>query len=365
MKKIIRLNEKDLSTIIENVVIDYPKFTSKKRLSEQVLTDVDKLYDYKKVNNVWFAKNKNGNKWVDISKYPETVQRLEARTKKDAYKQKVVTRLSKKDNANIVKGFQAFMNRHYKGWYKGGNIPVAKMGFLDEVTKSNYFKYGKKYKEAIIKYKSNLPWYSWEHIKQVVGDVGEAISSGISSVVNGFTNFFRKMFPNVAELFFARDLTTDDFTDGQKEIMYNTIKNAMARTKQTKVGATEYVDYGGGIEKEWFGAGGVKTSDMLLNTLFSNPKFMVATTLGRFSYKNLGNKILITDVYDFKKIPDAKTTAKELEGLSYPQKIMKIKNDNNVGYYVAIRHLGYLEHPDTGLNNKPKINIELNPQDYA
>ena len=219
----------------------------------------------------------------------------------------------------------------------------------------------------------------WDDVKNLASVAGVALDSFLTftspayagvktaetAVVKGFKQYLRKHFPNVAELFFARDLTTDDFTDSQKEIMYNTIKNAMARTKQTKVGAAKYVDYGGGIEKEWFGPGGVKTSDMALNTLFSNPKFMVATTLGQFSFKNLGNKILITDTYDFKKLPDVKTTAKELEGLSYPEKIWKIKHDNNVGYYVAIRHLGYLEHPDTGLKNRPKINIELNPQDYA
>jgi hypothetical protein len=145
----------------------------------------------------------------------------------------------------------------------------------------------------------------------------------------------------------------------------STINNAIKRTGKTTYGSVEYVDYGGGIEKEWFGPGGTKSSDMILNTLFANPKFMVATTLGRFSYKKVGDKFYVTDIYDFKKIDDIKTTPKELEGLSYPEKIWKIKNDNNVGYYLSIRQLGYLEHPDDGLNNKPKINIELNQSDYA
>jgi hypothetical protein len=358
MREVVRLNESQLNKIVNKVLLE-----------EQVYTNIDKSYDYKKINNVWFAKNKKGNKWMDISKYPDSIKAIESKLKTDKYQQKVIETLSQKDKINVVKGFQMFMNKYHKGWYKGSILPAQKLGILDDITKSNYLKFGVKYKKAIKDYKSNLPWYSWEHITQAIGDVvssaTSAIQSGLSSVVNGFTNFFRKMFPNVAELFFARDLTTDDFTDSQKKIMYTAVQNAMKRNKNNKVGATEYVDYGGGVEKDWFGVGGVKASDMVFNTLFSNPKFMVATTLGRFSYKNLGNKIVITDTYDFKKIPDAKTTPKELEGLSYPQKVMKIKNDNNVGYYVAIRHLGYLEHPDTGLDSKPKINIELNPQDYA
>jgi hypothetical protein len=354
MREVVRLNESQLNKIVNKVLLE-----------EQVYTNIDKSYDYKKINNVWFAKNKKGNKWMDISKYPDSIKYIESKLKTDKSNEKLIDRLTQKDKVNVVKGFQMFMNKHYKGWYKGSILPTQKLGIVDEITKSSYLKYRTKYIDAIKKYKSNLPWYSWERISQAINDVGSGIVSALSSVVNGFTNFFRKMFPNVAELFFARDLTTDDFTDSQKEIMYTAVQNAMKRNKNSKVGATEYVDYGGGIEKDWFGAGGVKASDMVFNTLFSNPKFMVATTLGRFSYKNLGNKIVITDTYDFKKIPDAKTTPKELEGLSYPEKVMKIKNDNNVGYYVAIRHLGYLEHPDTGLDSKPKINIELNPQDYA
>lgn len=356
MNNVIRLTESQLNNVVTKILNE-----------EKVYTNVDKSYDYKNVNGVWLAKNKLGNKWVDISKYPETIKRLDSFLKKDNYQEKIITSISKKDKINVVKGFQMFMNKNHKGWYNGSNFPTNKFGLLDSITKSSYLKYGDKYKQKIAEYKSNLPWYSWERISQAISDIGGRVVSTLTSnpVVKGFTHFFRKMFPNVAELFFARDLTTDDFTSSQKEIMFNTIQNAIKRNKNTKVGSTEYVDYGGGIEKEWFGPGGTKTSDMVLNTLFSNPKFIVATTLGRFSYKIVNGKIIITDIYDFKKIDSIKTTAKDLEGLTYPQKIWKIKEDNDVGFYLAIRQLGYLEHPDTDLNNKPKINIELDPQDFA
>ena len=181
---------------------------------------------------------------------------------------------------------------------------------------------------------------------------------GIDIIVKGFKSWARRTFPNVAELFFARNLDQNDFSDSQKRVMVDVVKNAVKRTGSKK-GGIEYVDYGGDIVNKWFGPGGVKTKDMIANTLFANPKFMVATTLGRFSYKIENGKLKITDIYDFKKIPDAKTKAEDLEGLSWPQKVDKIRRENNVNPYVAIRHLGYLENPEDSPQSKPQINIEL------
>ena len=358
----------NFNKLVENKLGDVKPLVNEQS-SNTIITNIDKLYDYKKINGTWFAKNKKGNKWFDITKYPETIKRLELRINSVRTTQKPQIKLKPSDNINIIKGFQLFMNKNFKDWYNGGIIPHNKLGVIDNITKTYYNKYGKSYHNAIKSIKTNLPWYSWEHIKQVIGEFGEKVQKTMTNVakdvIQGFTHYIRKAFPNVAELFFSRDLTTDDFTDSQKKIMYDAIKSAKIRNKNQKNGYIEYVDYGDGIEKEWFGPGGTKTSDMVLNTLFSNPKFMVATTLGRFTYKDIGDKIVITDNYDFKKIDDIKTTTKELEGLSYPEKIFKIKNDNNVGYYLAIRHLGYLEHPDTDLKAKPKIAIELNPQDFT
>jgi hypothetical protein len=181
-------------------------------------------------------------------------------------------------------------------------------------------------------------------------------------LVKGFKKWLRKTFPNVAQLFFARNLTENDFSDNQLKQMKKAVSNAIKRTGQTK-GGTEYVDYGDNIVTDWFGHGGVKTKDMVINTLLSDPKFMVATTLGRFTYKYENGKLKITDIYDFKKIPDAKTKKEDLKNLNWPQKVDKIMKDNNVNPYVAIRHLGYLENPEESPSGKPKIDIEI-PYDF-
>ena len=387
MKNRININERELRGSIRKVLNEqllnktvesklFPNVIDKmKRMNDGIYKDFDRIYDYKLENMKWFFKRKSdkSNNWVSLEKYPKALKKLYGQLSSTLNK-----KYQKANNQKFITGFQLWMNKNKPNWFKGGKLPNNYFGTYGPETKNAMKTYKQSYVSAL-KQESKKSGSLWDDVKNLASVAGVALDSFLTftspayagvktaetAVVKGFKQYLRKHFPNVAELFFARDLTTDDFTDSQKEIMYNTIKNAMARTKQTKVGAAKYVDYGGGIEKEWFGPGGVKTSDMALNTLFSNPKFMVATTLGQFSFKNLGNKILITDTYDFKKLPDVKTTAKELEGLSYPEKIWKIKHDNNVGYYVAIRHLGYLEHPDTGLKNRPKINIELNPQDYA
>jgi len=179
-----------------------------------------------------------------------------------------------------------------------------------------------------------------------------------AGILSGFKTWFRRTFPNVAEMFFARDLKSSDFNSSQKQEIIDAVGRAINRTGQKK-GSIEYVDYGDNVVNKWFGPGGVGTTDMITNTALSNPKFMVATTLGRFSYDLNGNKLHITDIYDFSKIEAIKTTPQELEGLTYPQKVAKVIKDNNVNPYLAVRHIAYLEHPDTDPKSKPKIDIQL------
>jgi len=190
------------------------------------------------------------------------------------------------------------------------------------------------------------------------------VMNGVNFILKGFKSWARKTFPNVAELFFARDLSEKDFSNSQLSVIKKAVDNAVKRTGQFR-GGIEYVDYGDNIVEKWFGPGGVKTKDMITNTLMANPKFMVATTLGRFSYSVKNGKLVVTDVYDFKKIPDATTKKQDLKGLTYPEKVYKIMEDNNVNPYVAIRHLGYLENPEGSPSSKPQINIEIPLQTTA
>ena len=102
----------------------------------------------------------------------------------------------------------------------------------------------------------------------------------------GIKGMLRRAFPNIAEMFFTRPLTGNDFTENQKKIMYECILNAIKRdpkhnTKQK--GSTEYSDYGPGYKERLEGTG-PSTIDTILSTA-TDDKFRVATTLGRFSYQ--------------------------------------------------------------------------------
>ena len=94
MKKTIYLNENQLDSLVNQI------------LSEQkIYSNVDKVYDYKNENGVWYAKHKNGSKWIDLSGYPKAVEVLNSRikntspTKQDSTK---VTLPNKQDSTKIT-----------------------------------------------------------------------------------------------------------------------------------------------------------------------------------------------------------------------------------------------------------------------
>jgi hypothetical protein len=258
-------------------------------------------------------------------------------------------------NTNKIVVLQGTGGDTWQYKYEKGNYFAAKKGKNPKwilVTKPNVVQ---SIKNKFIQNKKSLQYL--DNI-QMGSDDSETSFGKNKTLLGVFKSWVRRTFPNVSELFFARNLSSGDFTRQQKLVMFNAVKNAIRRTGQ-KIGSVEYEDYGDNIVNKWFGPGGIKTMDMISNTLFGNPKFMVATTLGRFSYKIAGNKIIITDIYDFKKIEDAKTKPQELKGLNYPQKVYKVMKDNNVNPYVAIRHLGYLENPEGSPKSKPQINVSI------
>jgi hypothetical protein len=94
------------------------------------------------------------------------------------------------------------------------------------------------------------------------------------------------------------NLTEKNLNSDQKLELYNSVKNAQQRNNKYQAGGTRYKDYGPeGVDI-------AKGKNGLLKSAyksFVDPKFQMATTLGRTSYKNKGDSIIVTDSYDFSK----------------------------------------------------------------
>lgn len=311
-------------------------------------------YEYKKEGNKYFARKKGSPTWV-LSKgtTSDAIATKIFKTTTTTPKTTPETKTSSLPFKNSVEGnqFREWVNNTHPDYAK--SIGLDRRGsHTNSYIQKAWLKYGLQYKTGNRK----IPFKKGSSKMISVGI--DPVSVGIDAVVVGFKKWVRKTYPNISQLFFARNLLTDDFSGSQLEEIRKIVKNAIKRTGK-KSGGTEYADYGSNVVNKWFGEGGVKTTDMISNTILADPKFMIATTLGRFSYAVQNGQIKISDIYDFKKIPDANTEAKDLRSLSYPQKVMRVMSDNSVNPYVAIRHLGYLEYPEESSVAKPKINIEL------
>ena len=183
-------------------------------------------------------------------------------------------------------------------------------------------------------------------------DIGDKVASGI-------TSYIRKVFPNVAQLYLTKDLSGKDFSNDQKKIMADVINNAIKRTGKVNRGATEYKDYGGDVADIYANNAGPSTLTTAFKTLTSNDAFGVATTLGRFTYqKNADSSYTITDTYDFSKGASKTVTSDDLKDMNYLEKIVNVMKKDNATPYQAVRHIAYLENPDTSSKGK-KITITL------
>jgi len=183
----------------------------------------------------------------------------------------------------------------------------------------------------------------------------------------GIKGFLRRQFPNVAQMFFTRELTNKDFNGGQKKIIYDVIQKAIARDpkKNTKQkGSTEYIDYSPEIASKLEGTG-ASTMDMVVGTAMDQP-FKIATTLGRFSYALQPNgNYLVTDKYDFSKAKAYTVTPEEVKDMSFPEKYAYIHKKTGLNPYRTFRHIAYLEHPDSAPEStKTPITLDINPAEY-
>jgi peptidoglycan hydrolase-like protein with peptidoglycan-binding domain len=183
----------------------------------------------------------------------------------------------------------------------------------------------------------------------------------------GIEGFFRKSFPNVAQIFNTKPLTGEDFTESQKQVVFNVIQNAINKRKQDRnKGCTEYIDYNEDIDQQLNKNGGATTAEMVLGSGFSD-EFRVATLLGRFCYTLQPNgSYLVKDDYDFHKWKSFTVSKGELDGMSYPEKIGYIMDKTDLSPYGAIRHIGYLEHPaEAPAATKTKIVLNIDSGYFA
>jgi peptidoglycan hydrolase-like protein with peptidoglycan-binding domain len=184
----------------------------------------------------------------------------------------------------------------------------------------------------------------------------------------GFKSYFRKYFPNLTQLFFARNLSTSDFTENQKKVLFNVILSAIKRGQNPQKGSTEYEDYGDDIKSELDTKQGASTLKTLTGSFLPDDRFKMATTIGRFSYRmTKDGTYLVTDNYDFSKGTDYdKVKSGELKNKSYIEKLGYVMYNNGWSPYRAARFLAWIENPQNTMDkDKIKINVELNPQELA
>jgi hypothetical protein len=213
---------------------------------------------------------------------------------------------------------------------------------------SGYF--GNKTNTSLIKYNQQGP------CNKVVTDNKPIINKPKDESKGSFTSYFRKYFPNMTQMFFTRNLSTSDFTENQKKVLFNTILNAIKRGVNPNFGSTEYDDYGKDIKDELDTKKGASTFRTLTGSILPDDRFKMATTVGRFSFKknNEGNYI-VTDNYDFTKGTDYdKINSGELKGKSYLEKMSYVMSKNNWSMYRSARFLSWLEHPQSS-TDKDKI----------
>jgi hypothetical protein len=205
-------------------------------------------------------------------------------------------------------------------------------------------------------------------VKLSKGLLKVAVAAGLfygSLKTPGIDSYVRKLYPNVTQLISPKDLTNKDFTDDQLKALGHVIYNAIERGESPTKGSIKYEDYPSEYA-EAIKKGGLSSDiDFINKQITRDPYMMVSTTVGRFIYtQNEDGSYSIDDPWDFSKSPTIKTTAKDLEGLTYPQKISKIKRDNNTTFYAAVRHIASLENPDNDPSFKAKRTVLTIPAKY-
>jgi len=340
VKKTYILTESQIKRVVDEIL---------KEQSEKIYTDFDRIYDYKLSGNMWYGSRKGSNKWFSLSKYPEAIRKLNARYNPKPVAQAAQNVVKKVDNASDVAA------RKVKS--TASSFPEkfrTTRGAIGDTLRNT----------------RDVVGDTLRNTRDVVGDkvraTGDVISDKAKEGVGDIKGFMRKMSPNVAQMFFTRPLTGDDFSKPQKRVIYNVIQNAIKRGKGKTRGVTDYSDYGGKIKSTFDTRTGARTRDIILKSATS-PSFQVASTLGAFSYQlQRDGSYLVTDTYDFSKGIGYTVKKEEIEGMPYMKQLSYVMKKDNLTPYRAARQIAYIEHPETAdEGDKVKIRLTVDPKEFS
>ena len=288
----------------------------------------DTLYTYRVNNGKWEGKKKDSQKWLDLAKFPSTIAKLNKKFPDALTKTNLAPTQVKALKYSLGQNAQRDTFEPYKAAADAKKVDLAAI----------------QKKFAAVK---KAPQKSfWDYIQD-------------STV--------RKLVPNIVQLFNAKKLSTEDFTDSHKKAIFSAIKNSTVRNpKQVTSGAVNYDDYGKDVANTFKNERGSPTMwDVAWNTIKLDQNFAMATLLGQFRWKKLPNgRYLIEDKYDFKDPKYKELTGvnrKSLEGLSVTQLEGKFK----LNPYEAARVKGWVDHPDTIPSKSLAVRVEIDPNTLA
>jgi hypothetical protein len=316
-------------------------------------------------------------KLIDTKKRNSIYYQGDDKIKKGWHAIEPIRLATKEDGAKYLYGYDV---------PKDGSKPELQYFKLDKIVNWNILgnknaDLAKEYNEKIQKFFDNpkIPVERKEKYKEKLQKLGIKVKNFFKKAAVGtamvgslmmpfksdIKTFLRKQYPNVAELYSTRNLSTSDFKDSQIKAIGTVIHNAIQRNHKKNKGSTEYVDYPEEVSK-FVTHKEYDKLDYVMKQVGSNPYLMVGTTLGRFKYTlQKDGSYLVTDIYDFSKSPKIKTTKDDVKDLIYPLALRKIMKDNNVGYYKAIRHMAYLEHPDSAPDSSKSHIAIIVPGSYV
>jgi peptidoglycan hydrolase-like protein with peptidoglycan-binding domain len=191
--------------------------------------------------------------------------------------------------------------------------------------------------------------------------------------------WFTAIPPNIKQMVYPKQLSNSNFTKSQLTELWNAIQASRKRLGgKVMTGATKYIDFGPEYDK-WFDKD--DTSDLgftkMLYLSTTNPKFVIATTLGQGTWKidpNNPDIIHYTDRYNWNKKRQglarfpaaAKIKDSELEGLNSFQKwnYLRTKASPQLNYYEAFRELQHRNSP-VGEQLGPEMNLTLNKKELG
>ena len=388
MKKIIKLTESDLETIVKRVINEQnyglPNFSTnlggikgiqqalinkgysvgKDEVDGKLGPDTKKaIIAYQKANGIKPTGNVGPitSKSLGIQSPTSTTQNNQGNNLEKQSK------LIKTKNNNTVGMFLDCVNNSPKKQYK-----KLKDGSEVLLIDGHYFYKNNSVMMPNRKMGQYFCYKNGVKIKDIQGnktylDTGvETKHEETSRFSGGITGFLRKTAPNIAELFFTRPLTDQDFTENQKKVLFNVIQNAINRGVDSRNGCVEYGDYSDEIKNQLDNGKGAGIIDTILGTSMDD-KFRMATTLGRFCYQfKPDGSYTVSDKYDFSKAKSYNITLEELKGKKYPEQLLYVMAKSKSTPYRAARQIAYLEHPDTAPEStKTPITLKIDGGYYA